>query len=98
VGALAAPHVDERWQAALIGAGVSVAGATAWELMEYGAQRLGADGMDLTYDDTMFDLGEGFVGAIIGALFTLTRVPRARSERDRHGWRGPLGLTPKRPT
>ena len=98
VGALAAPHVDERWQAALIGAGVSVTGATAWEIMEYGAQRLGADGMDLTYDDTMFDLAEGMVGAGIGALFTLTRVPRSRSERDRRGWREPLGLTHQRPS
>ena len=98
VGALAAPHVDERWQAALIGAGVSVTGATAWEIMEYGAQRLGADGMDLTYDDTMFDLAEGMIGAGLGALFTLTRVPRSRSERDRRGWREPLGLTHQRPS
>ena len=98
VGALAAPHVDERWQAALIGAGVSVAGATAWELMEYGAEQLGADGMHLTYDDTMFDLAEGFVGALIGALFTLTRVPRSRAERDRRGWREPLGLSQQRAT
>lgn len=96
VGALAAPHVDERWQAALIGAGVSVTGATAWEIMEYGAQRLGADGMNLTYDDTMFDLAEGFIGAVLGSLFTLTRVPRSRSERDRRGWREPLGLSPTR--
>ena len=98
VGALAAPHVDQRWQAALIGAGVAIAGATAWELMEYGAQKLGADGMDLTYDDTMADLAEGFVGAVLGGLFTLTRVPRSRAARDRHGWRGPLGLTRERPT
>jgi hypothetical protein len=96
-GALSAPHVDERWQAALIGAGVAITAATAWELMEYGALKLGADGMDLTYDDTMADLGEGFLGAILGALFTLTRVPRARSERVRHGWRGPLGLRGERP-
>lgn len=98
VGAIAAPHVDERWQAALIGAGVAVAAATAWELMEYGAQRMGADGMDLTYDDSMADLAEGFVGAALGALFTVTRVPRSRTERDRHGWRGPLGLSHERPT
>jgi hypothetical protein len=97
-GALAAPHVDERWQAALIGAGVAITGATAWELMEYGAMKLGADGLDLTYDDTMADLGEGFLGAALGAMFTLTRVPRARSERVRHGWRGPLGLRGERPT
>jgi hypothetical protein len=38
---------------ALIGAGVSITAETAWELAEYGAMRLGAHGMDLTYDDTM---------------------------------------------
>ena len=54
--------------------------------------RLGADGMDLTYDDTMADLAEGFVGAALGALFTLTRVPRAQTERKRQGWRDTLGL------
>ena len=97
VGALFAPRVDERWQAALIGGGVAIAGATAWELMEYGAMRLGADGMDLTYDDTMADLAEGFLGAALGALFTLSRVPRARTERKRRGWRGTLGLRTKRP-
>ena len=91
-GALFAPRVDERWQAALIGAGVAITGETAWELMEYGAMRLGAKGMDLTYEDTMADIAEGFVGAALGALFTLSRVPRARTERDRRGWRGTLGL------
>ncbi|HEX5148867.1 MAG TPA: hypothetical protein VFW02_07285 [Candidatus Limnocylindrales bacterium] len=96
-GALAAPHVDERWQAALIGGGVSVTAAAGWELMEYAAMRLGANGMGLTYEDSMADLAEGFAGALIGALFTLTRVPRSRAERDRHGWRGPLGLREARP-
>ena len=96
-GALFAPKVDERWQAALIGAGVSITAATAWELMEYGAMRLGADGMDLTYDDTMADLAEGFLGAAVGALFTLGRVPRAKGERNRRGWREPLGLRHDRP-
>jgi hypothetical protein len=97
VGALAAPNVDERWQAAGIGAGVAVAGAAAWELAEYAAMRLGADGMDLTYEDSMFDLAEGFVGAAIGALFALTRLPRSRAERHLRGWREPLGLRRERP-
>jgi len=96
-GALFAPRVDERWQAALIGGGVAIAGATAWELMEYGAFKLGADGMDLTYDDTMADLAEGFLGAALGALFTWTRVPRAKTARKRSGWREPLGLRNDRP-
>ena len=96
-GALFAPHVDERWQAALIGAGVAIAGATAWEVMEYGAFKLGADGMDLTYDDTMADLAAGVLGAALGALFTWARVPRARTARKRSGWREPLGLRKDRP-
>jgi hypothetical protein len=96
-GALFAPRVDERWQAALIGGGVAITGATAWELMEYGAFKLGAGGMDLTYEDTMADLAEGFLGAALGALFTWTRVPRARTARKRRGWREPLGLRTERP-
>jgi len=96
-GALIAPQVGQRWQAALAGAGVSIVSATAWELAEYGAMRLGANGMDLTYDDTMADLAEGVLGAMVGALFTATRVPRSRAERGRHGWRGPLGLRDRRP-
>jgi hypothetical protein len=97
-GALFAPRVDERWQAALAGAGVSIAAASAWELMEFGALRLGARGMDLTYPDTMTDLLDGWVGAVAGALFTLTRVPRERGRRNRHGWRGVLGLRDTRPS
>jgi len=95
-GAMIAPRVDERWQAALAGAGVAIVGESAWELAEYGALRVGATGMDLTYDDTMADIGEGFLGALLGALFTLTRVPRSRPDRDRAGWRGTLGLRDER--
>ncbi len=91
-GALLAPRMDEPWHAALSGAGVAIVGACAWEVAEYGAMRLGADGMNLTYEDTMADLAEGFVGALIGALFTLVRVPRARADRARDDWRAPLGL------
>jgi len=90
-GALFAPRVDERWQAALAGAGVSIAAESAWESMEYVAWKLGADGMNLTYDDTMHDIMEGFVGAAIGALFALTRTPRSRASRRRAGWRASLG-------
>ena len=91
-GALLAPRVDEPWQAALAGAGVAVTAETAWELAEYGALRLGADGMNLTYEDTMDDIAESWVGAVLGALFTLTRMPRSKADRRQAGWRGPLGL------
>lgn len=91
-GALFAPRVDERWQAALAGAGVAIAAETAWEVAEYGAWRLGADGMNLTYEDSMDDIAESWVGAVLGALFTLTRMPRSKSDRVQAGWHGPLGV------
>jgi hypothetical protein len=59
--------------------------------------RLGANGMNLTYDDTMADLFDGWVGAVAGAAFTLTRVPQERDQRKLHGWRGVLGLRRERP-
>jgi len=91
-GTLFAPRLNHRWQAALAGAGVAITAEIAWELAEYGALRLGADGMNLTYEDTMDDIAESWVGAALGALFTLTRMPRSKSDRRRAGWRGPLGL------
>lgn len=90
-GALFAPRVDERWQAALAAAGVAVAAGSLWEICEFIGWRLGADGMNLTYADTMDDLIEDFAGAALGGLFTLTRTPRAKHERARAGWREPLG-------
>ncbi len=90
-GSLFAPHVDERWQAALAAAGVSVAAGSAWEVWEYIAWRLGAQGMNLTYSDTMDDIIEGFLGAGLGALFALTRAPRSKTGRQQVGWRGTLG-------
>ncbi|MEO6206745.1 MAG: hypothetical protein ABIP77_02170 [Candidatus Limnocylindrales bacterium] len=77
-GALIAPHVDEPWQAAAAGAGVAIIAESVWEVAEYVAWRLGANGMDLTYDDTMEDMIEGIAGAVIGGIFTLTRATRAR--------------------
>jgi hypothetical protein len=90
-GALVAPRVDERWHAALVATGLAITAETLWEIMEYSALRLGANGMDLTYNDTMEDIIESTLGAIVGGLFTLTRVPRSREDRKRAGWRSPLG-------
>ncbi len=91
-GALFAPRVDERWQAAAAGAGFAIVGETLWEIMEYGAWKFGhADGLNLTYEDTMDDIAESALGAVVGGLFTLTRVERSREARERAGWRDPLG-------
>jgi hypothetical protein len=85
-GALFATQTDEPWQAALAGTGTAIAGETAWEIAEYVAMKAGADGMDLTYDDTMADLAESTLGAMAGGLVTWLRMPRDRAERKR-GWR-----------
>lgn len=83
-GALIAPHVDEAWQAALAGGAVAIAGETAWETLEYLAWRLGQDGMDLTYEDTMDDIIESWLGAIVGGAFVLLRQ-RTAADRPASG-------------
>ena len=90
-GSLIAPHVDERWQAALAGGAIAIAGETLWETLEYLAWRLGQGGMDLTYEDTMDDIVGTWIGAVVGALYILTRAPRQKTTRERRGWRAILG-------
>lgn len=85
-GALFATRTDEPWQAALAGTGTAIAGESAWEIAEWLAMKAGADGMHLTYDDTMADLAESTLGAIVGGLITWLRMPRSKAER-RTGWR-----------
>jgi len=89
-GALFATRTDEPWQAAMAGTGTAMAGETFWEIAEFVAMKAGADGMDLTYEDTMADLAESAAGAIVGGLVTWARMPRDRAER-RRGWRHAVG-------
>ena len=96
-GELLAPQVRDRRLAALAGASVSMAAETGWEIMEYVAMRLGANGMGLTYEDTMADLIEGVAGAAIGAIVTVTRFPSdRRTRRWRTRWSA-LGWPRRRP-
>ena len=90
-GSLIAPHVDTPWQAALAGGAIAIAGETAWETLEYIAWRLGQDGMDLTYEDTMDDIIGTWIGAVVGAVVVIARGPRRRSIRAEPGWRAVLG-------
>jgi hypothetical protein len=85
-GAVFATQTDEPWQAALAGTGTAIAGETAWEIVEWLGLKAGAKGMDLTYDDTMADLAESALGAVIGGVVTWLRMPRDPVER-RRGWR-----------
>jgi hypothetical protein len=86
VGALATPRTQTPWEAA--GAGVAVGGlfAAVWEIGEWLGLKLGAKGMELSYDDTMADLIETISGAALGGLVTLLRHPtRLRRVPGREG-------------
>ncbi len=86
VGALAAPRVRTSWEAAGVAALAGTAAAGLWEIGEWVGLKLGAKGMDLSYDDTMTDLAETAAGAFLGGLVTLLRHPSR------------LGQVPGRPT
>src|SRR4051812_18135004 len=75
VGALATARTRSAWEAAAFAGATGTAAAAAWELFEWLAFKLGARGMDLSYDDTMEDLLETSGGAILGAVVTLLRHP-----------------------
>ena len=75
VGALATPRTRTSWEAAGVGALAGGALAGIWEIGEWIGLKLGAKGMDLSYDDTMADLVETMAGGLLGAAVTLLRHP-----------------------
>jgi hypothetical protein len=75
VGALVSPRTKTSWEAAGIAAAVGTSAAAGWEIAEWVGLKLGAKGMDLSYDDTMADLIETTAGAVLGGLVTLMRHP-----------------------
>jgi len=75
VGALATPRLKTSWEAAGVAAMAGAAAAGIWEIGEWVGLKLGAKGMDLSYDDTMTDLAETIAGAFLGGLVTLLRHP-----------------------
>lgn len=86
VGALATPRVRTSWEAAGVGTLAGTALAGLWEIGEWIGLKVGAKGMDLTYDDTMTDLIETMAGAVLGGAVTLLRHPsRLREVPGRPG-------------
>jgi hypothetical protein len=75
VGALATPRVKTSWEAAGIASLAGTAAAGLWEIGEWIGLKLGARGMNLSYDDTMTDLIETTAGAMLGSVITLLRHP-----------------------
>jgi hypothetical protein len=86
VGALATPRVRTSWEAAGVGALAGGTLAGLWEVGEWIGMKLGAKGMDLSYDDTIIDLAETMAGAALGGVVTLLRHPsRLRRVPGRRG-------------
>lgn len=75
IGTVATPRTRTAWEAGTFAAAVGTATAAGWEMFEWIAYKLGARGMDLSYDDTMEDLIETSAGALLGGLITLLRHP-----------------------
>ena len=75
VGSLAHARTRTAWEAGAFAAAVGVAAAAGWEMLEWIGWKLGAQGMELSYDDTMEDLIETSAGALLGGLATLLRNP-----------------------
>jgi len=75
VGSVVEPRTRTAWEAAAFAASLGTAAAAVWEMFEWTASKLGAHGMDLTYDDTIEDMVETSAGALLGALITLLRSP-----------------------
>jgi hypothetical protein len=74
-GALATPRVRTSWEAAGVASLAGIAAAGLWEIGEWVGLKLGARGMNLSYDDTMVDLAETAAGAVLGGVITLLRHP-----------------------
>jgi hypothetical protein len=86
VGTLMNARTRTAWESAAFASSIGVAAAAGWEIFEWLAMRLGARGMDLSYDDTMEDLIETSAGALLGGLVTLLRSPaRLRQVPGRSG-------------
>jgi hypothetical protein len=75
VGALVSPRTKTPWEAAGAAAAVGTSAAAVWEIAEWIGLKVGARGMNLSYDDTMADLIETSAGAVLGGLVTLLRHP-----------------------
>jgi hypothetical protein len=86
VGALATPRARTAWEAAGFATAAGTAAAALWEIGEWIGLKLGAEVMNLSYDDTMADLIETTAGAALGGLVTLLRHPaRLRQVPGRPG-------------
>ena len=74
----ATPRVKTLVEAAGVATIAGIAAAGLWEIGEWVGMKLGAKGMDLTYDDTITDLAETAAGALLGGVVIAAAPSRLR--------------------
>ena len=86
-GLAVAPLAGERWIGFGLALGFGAVADIVWEMGEFALMRSGASGLQLTYDNTIQDLGMSLLGAVGGASLVATLLwPAAGTARNLFGW------------
>jgi hypothetical protein len=96
-GVAISPRVDSRWKAGAAATAFGVTGELGWELLEYAADAAGFNGLDLSRADTLGDIGEATLGAILAGVITAYRwkpAPLVTSQREEQRMTSQTGRRP----
>lgn len=74
-----------RWNVAALAVGFGATTHVLWELTEYALMALGSSGLQLTYGDTIGDLGLSLAGSVAGAALAALAAPAPASTTPRPG-------------
>ena len=86
-GLAVAPMVRPRWAVFLLVVGFGATIDVLWEIGEYLLMRSGSSGLQLTYENTIQDLGMSFLGGVAAAFVIVTMLwPRAGTPAAPFGW------------
>ncbi len=86
-GLAVAPMAGPRWAVFLLVVGFGATIDVLWEIGEYLLMRSGSSGLQLTYENTIQDLGTSFLGGVAAAFVIVTTLwPRAGTPAAPFGW------------
>ena len=86
-GLAVAPMVRPRWAVFLLVVGFGATIDVLWEIGEYLLMKSGSSGLQLTYDNTIQDLGMSFLGGVVAAAAIVTAFwSREGTPQAPFGW------------
>lgn len=86
-GLAVSPLLPDPWIAFALVLGFGAVTDILWEIGEYLLMRSGASGLDLTYENTIQDLGMSLAGSALGALAVATLLwPAQGTPKTLFGW------------